>query len=115
MAKDQLKNFLDENTNTANFVDFFGPFYRTKPDQFAFSCGDKKMLQQLSEFVKSTVRVYGYEYFQGLDRPCNANVKRHEADNSSERDSKDELFEGILNLLQPYGDSVQKGYGGCDE
>lgn len=77
MAKDQLKDFLDENTNTANLVDFFGPIYRTKPDQFAFSCGDNKMVQQLSEFVKSTVRVNGYEYFQGKDRPCNANVKRH--------------------------------------
>lgn len=49
MAKNKFKDSLDENTHTINLIDYFGPIYHTNPDQFTFTCGDKKMILQLSE------------------------------------------------------------------
>lgn len=108
MAKDQFKDFLAENTDTTNFVDYFGPIYHTKPDQFTFTCGDKKMMHQLSEYVQSTIRKNGYGYFHGENRRCYQNDKRHGTDDrdASVEDMQEELFNGVLNLLQPYGDHV---------
>lgn len=108
MAKDQFKPWLDENLNTTNLVDYFGPIYHTKPDQFTFTCGDKKMMQQISEYVKSTVQKKGYGYFQGKNSRCPQNVKQHAVDHCevSEEELQEKLFNGVLILLQPYGDHV---------
>lgn len=108
MAKDQFKDFLDRNTNATNFVDYFGPIYHTKPNEFIFTCGDIKMILQLSEYVQSTIRKNGYGYFQGENRRCYQNAKRNATDNrdTSEEELQEELFNGVLILLQPYGENV---------
>lgn len=107
MVKDQLKDWLDENTDTTNFVDYFGPIYHTKPDQFTFGCGDKKMLRQISEHLQSTIRKKGYKYFQEQNSQCSQNSKRPGTDfDVNEEELQDELFNGVLNLLRPYGDYV---------
>lgn len=107
-ARDQFKNFLDENTDGTNFIDYFGPIYYTKPNKFTFNCGDKKMMKQLSEYVQSIIRKYGYGYFQGDNRRAHANVKRSGTalHVPSEEELQEGLFNGVLNLLQPYGDRV---------
>lgn len=104
MVKDQFKDWLDENTDTTNFVDYFGPIYHAKPDQFTFTCGDKKMIQQISEYVQSTIRRKGYGYFQGRNSQCSQNTDRHGT--YREGELQEELFNGVLNLLQVYGDHV---------
>lgn len=76
MAREQFKDFLDENMDTTNFIDYFGPIYHRKPNQFTFNCGGKKMIKQLSEYVQSTTRRNGYGYFQGEHRRCQPNAKR---------------------------------------
>lgn len=106
MAKHQFKAWLDENTDTTNYVDYFGPIYHMKPDQFTFTCGDKKMIQQISEYVQSTIQRKGYGYFRRENSRCSQNVKQHGTDNLSMEELQEELFNGILNLLQPYGDHV---------
>lgn len=108
MAKDQYKNWLDENTDTNHFVDHFGPIYHTKPEQFTFTCGDIKMIQQISEYVQSTIRKKGYGYFKAENSRCPKNTKRHGTNNrdASEEELQQELFNGVSNLLQPYGEHV---------
>lgn len=108
MAKTQLIDFLDENKESNNFVEYFGPIYQSKPDQFAFTCGDKKMLKQLSVFVQTTIRQKGYTYFQAENRQRHQNSNRHGANirDASEEQLQEELFNAVLNLLQPYGDHV---------
>lgn len=108
MAKHQFKAWLDENTDTKNFVDYFGPIYHSKPDQFTFTCGDRKMIQQLSEYVQSTIQRKGYGYFRGEISRCSQNNKRHGTDNCviNEKELQEELYNCVLNLLQPYGDHV---------
>lgn len=90
-----------------NFVDYFGPIYEKKPEGFSFSCGDVKMLKQISEYVQSTVRKKGYRYFKG-DSRCPQNEGQSETVDSgaSDVEIKEKLFDGILNLLQPYGEDV---------
>lgn len=108
MAKDQYKNWLDENTDTNHFVDHFGPIYHTKPEQFTFTCGDIKMIQQISEYVQSTIRKKGYGYFKAENSRCPKNAKRHGTNNrdASEEELQQELFNGVSNLLHPYGEHV---------
>lgn len=108
MAKNEFKDWIDEQTHITNLVDYFGPIYHTKPQQFTFTCGDNKMIKQLSEYVQLTVRKKGYEYFQNKNRRCSQHSKRHGTDNRdlTEEELQDELFNGVLNLLQPYGDDV---------
>lgn len=107
MAKNQFKPWLDENLDTINLVDYFGPIYHTNPEQFTFTCGDKKMIQQISEYVKSTVQRKGYGYFRGEKSQCLQNVK-HVIDECevSEEDLGEQLFNGVLGLLQPYGNHL---------
>lgn len=107
MVKDKFKDWLDENTNVTNFVDYFGPVYHAKPEQFTFTCGDQKMIQQISEYVQSTIRRKGYGYFQGKKSQCSENTNRHGTyRDATEEELQDELFNGTLNLLQVYGDQV---------
>ncbi|XP_031617257.1 uncharacterized protein LOC116337085 [Contarinia nasturtii] len=104
IAKNQFKNWLDEHEITTNLIDFFGPIYYSKPDQFTFTCGDIKMIQQISECVRSTVQKKGYGYLKGEISPSPQNVERNES--NGEEELQEQLFNGILNLLQPYGECV---------
>lgn len=108
MAKNRFKDWLYENTDTINLIDYFGPIYHTKPDQFTFTCGDKKMILQLSEYVQLTVRRKGYEYFQGKSHRSTKNSMRHGTHNHDPSDDElqEDLYNGVLSLLQPYGDDV---------
>lgn len=56
MVKTQLIDFLAGNEESNNFIEYFGPIYHSKPDQFTFTCGDRKMLKQLSDYVQTTVQ-----------------------------------------------------------
>lgn len=108
MVKHQFKSWLDENTDETDYVDYFGPIYYMKPDQFTFTCGDMKMIQQISEYVQSTIRKKGYEYFQGKNSQCFQKPKRYESVDCelSEEELRDELYNAVLKILQPYGDHV---------
>lgn len=107
-VKEQFKNWLDQNTDTTNFVDYFGPIYHARPNEFTLSCGDEKMILQLSEYVKTTIQRKGYEYFQGQNSRCHQSTKRNRTNNYeiSEEELEEQLFNGVLHLLQPYGDHV---------
>lgn len=107
MVKDKLKDWLRENTEAANFVDYFGPVYHANPEQFTFTCGDQKMILQISDYVKLKIRTKGYGYFQRKKSQCSENTNQHATyRDATEEELQDELFHGTLNLLQPYGDKV---------
>lgn len=65
MIRDQFHKWLCERLEETDFIDFFGPIHDTKPEEFTFSCGDIKMMLQISEYVRSTVQKQGYEHFNG--------------------------------------------------
>lgn len=104
MAKNQYTSWLDEHKETKNYLDYFGPIYCAKPEQFSFSCGDIKMIQQISEYVKSTIRMKGYGYFKGETSRYAQHIEQNDCFNDEELQKK--LYDGVLDLLQPYGENV---------
>lgn len=103
MAKTQLIDFLAENEESNNFIEYFGPIYHSKPGQFTFTCGDRKMLKQLSGYVQTTVQKKGYAYFRAESRSCHQNSERHGTNIRDEEELQEQLYNEVLNALQPYG------------
>lgn len=108
MIRDQFQQWLCERLEEKDFIDFFGPVYDTKPEEFTFSCGDIKMMLQISEYVRSTVQKKGYEHFNGENcmYPKSTIQRKPYISDADEADIHDKLFNGILDLLQPYGENV---------
>lgn len=108
MIKDEYKNWLDKQKDDTNLIDSYGPIYNSKPEQFIFSCGDIKMIRQIAEYVQTTVRQRGYGYFKGKTKRCLPNATRCETKNSDadETGMQEKLFNGVSDLLQPYGKDV---------
>lgn len=109
MIKDRYENWLKENSVPIDYCDFFGPIYQNKPDQFAFSPGDIKMIVQISEYIQLTVKKKGYTYFKAkINEYFNKDTGASNIQNDQDIKEKlhDELFNGVLDLLKPYGDNV---------
>lgn len=108
MARNMLKDWLDKKIGEVDLIDYFGPIYDSKPDQFEFTRGDVKMICQISEYLQTTVRKNGYRYFKGKDSQCPENMKRCETNKNDDNlaEIQDKLFEGVSNLLLPYGQDV---------
>lgn len=104
MIKSGLKEWLDEKLEGKDYMDYFGPIYDTKPKEFTFSCGDIRMIQQISEYVRTTVQKRGYGRFKS----CGKSTTQCETDNfESEKEKlQEQLYNGVLELLQPYGKDV---------
>lgn len=109
MVKTEYTKWIENNVNgeKTGLIDYFGPIHAEKPEEFMFSCGDIKMITQLSEYVKGTVQKKGYEYFkEPSGRPSQAvNRQSHDSTFSLE-DAQGKLFAGILDSIKPYGDDV---------
>lgn len=102
----EYKTFIDENADIENlpYIDYFGPIYCKKPENFKFFCGDIKMISQLSEYVHQTIKRKGYGHFKAYSQ----NSKQNVTNNCyvSEEQLQLELFNGVLALLKPYGENV---------
>lgn len=67
------------------------------------------MIKQLSEYVRTTVKKKGCKYFRGgSNNKKSRNMNRRGTDriDVSEEDAQEKLFDGISNLLKPYGGYV---------
>lgn len=106
--KDRYKNWLDERMENIDYIDFFGPIFDTNPEEFSFFCGDIRMIEQIAEYVRTTVQKRGYSYFRGVGgrieetNECQDNDQHHHA----EHDFQEQLFKAVADLLLPYGDEV---------
>lgn len=104
MVKNRLKIWLDEKLEEIDLRDYFGPVYETEVEDFNFSCGDVKMIQQISENVKMTIQKKGYEHF---DAKISYHTKSTDCESkNSETELQDRLFNGVSDLLKPYGEDV---------
>lgn len=107
MIKEQLRKWLDENLEEVDSIDYFGPVYETDPEKFILSPGDIRMIKQISEHVQITVQKKGYEHFIGKNKSLK---KTSQCDDVNERASdtelQEKLFNGISDLLRPYGENV---------
>lgn len=108
MIKEQLKKWLDEKFEETDPVDYFGPVYDTDPGKFIFSPGDIRMIKQISEHVQITVQKRGYVHFTEKKKCLK---KTSDCDDINERVSdtkeiQENLFNGISDLLKPYGENV---------
>lgn len=110
MARNELKKWLDEKLGEVDLIDYFGPIYNSKPEQFEFTRGNVKMMCQISEYLQTTVRKNSYWYFKGKHNQCPKNVKQCETNENddNEVEIQEKLFDGVSNLLLPYGQDVVK-------
>lgn len=108
MARNELKNWLHEKIGEVDLIEYFGPIYDSKPDQFKFTRGDVKMICQISEYLQMTVRKNGYRYFKGKNSQCPENMEGCETNKNDDNQAEiqEKLFEGVSNLLLPYGQDV---------
>lgn len=107
MIKEQLKKWLDEKFEEIDLVDYFGPVHDTDPGKFIFSPGDIRMIKQISKHVQITVQKRGYVHF--TEKKCLK--KTSDCDDINEHVSETtemqlKLFNGMLDLLKPYGENV---------
>lgn len=107
-VKDHYKDWLNENMVEPNLLDYFGPIYEKKPEQFVFTCGDVKMIEQIAEYVKSTVQKKGYAHFKGVQIQClqSSGGDETKSNYADMTELKEKLFVGVSNLLEPYGEDV---------
>lgn len=96
MVKDQFKQW--------DFLDYFGPVYDTKPEQFCFSCGDIRMIQKIAEHVQIMVEKWGYQHFDGVNSHCGTDHR--ETNNFVDEKIRESLYNAVLDLLTPYGSDV---------
>lgn len=107
MIKDQLQSWLDEKMDSVDLIDYFGPVYDQKPKQFSLSCGDVRMIQQISQHVRALVAKKGYAYFNGeTNNRSPKSITRCEMTNDNVAELQERLFNGVLKLPEPYGDDV---------
>lgn len=104
MVKDQFKQWLEEKLETIDFLDYFGPVYDTKPDQFCFSCGDIHMIQKIAEHVQITVQKKGYQHFDGVNNHCGTDHR--ETNDDADEKIRESLYTAVVDLLKPYGSDV---------
>lgn len=109
MAKNQYTKWLSHNLSNINHMDYFGPIFQNQPEQFTFTCGDIKMIQQIAEYVRQTVQKKGYTHFQGkvanipIQKTSQSGKRKNSSDSLSLEELEEELFGGVLHLLKPYG------------
>lgn len=109
MVKNQYMKWVENNVNGEKtaLIDYFGPIHAGSPKMFMFSCGDIKMITQLSEYVKGTVQRKGYKYFKETSGQPSGAVNRQSNDSTfSLEDVQEKLFAGIFDSIKPYGDDV---------
>lgn len=105
MTKDRFKRYLDEKNIEKDLNDYFGPIFAAQPEEFTFTCGDKKMIQQIAEYVQIIVQKRGYGYFKGEPSQCTQNAIRVKTNSNafSITELQEKLFNSISDILQPYG------------
>lgn len=104
MVKDHHKDWLSEKMDEIKLPDYFGPIYEKKPEQFVFACGDVKMIEQIAEYVKSTVQKKGYAYFKGVKSqwvPITEGVET-KSNYADVNELQEKLYVGVSNLLEQY-------------
>lgn len=109
MVKCLFREWLDEKLESIDLIDYFGPVYHTKPEQFNFSAGDKRMIEKISEHVRTTIQKKGYGFFDGR------NTRRTTQSGINDSDvvangMKVKLFDAVSDLLQPYGENIVKQF-----
>lgn len=104
MIINEFKQHLEEKFEEINFTDFFGPLYETSPERFRFITGDIRMIEQIAEHVKTTVQKKGYRHFDEEKKRCETDD--HKSNDDTDEVMRESLFQGVLDLLKPYGSNV---------
>lgn len=73
IREELLHHILPENRkDTCDFdlVHFFGPFYMTQTEKFAFSLGERQLIKEMALYVSKYVGEKGLRYFQEINLKC---------------------------------------------
>lgn len=104
MIKNGFKQHVEEKFENIDYTDYFGPLHETSPEQFRFSTGDIRMIEQIAEHVKTTVKTKGYRHFDSEKSRCETDD--HKSNNDTDEVMRESLYQGVLSLLKPYGNNV---------